>query len=224
MAHNCRTRRPRSRPKSAVSTPSFPSLGLSRQRRRQLLSVGGNLMSFDLLSLLWKERDASVIHTHTLGRLGGIARLVAKLRHIPFVVSIDGGLLDLPRKIREEFNAPVRGGLDWGKLFGCLLGSRRLLRDADCIITCNETEAGLLRKKYPTKRIYVQPSSRPLRFISRTIAKRQGRVSQIIGRQVLAGAWGGLIRSRIKPGCWPGPGNLSKASAGHPRAGRSLHR
>src|SRR5580700_10665281 len=116
-----------------------PIWGLTPQRRRQLVSVGGNLMSFDLASLLWKEREAALIHTHTLGRIGGIARLVAKLRHIPLVVSIHGGVLDLPAKVRKEFNTPVRGGWEWGKLFGWFLGSRRLLRDADCIITCNET-------------------------------------------------------------------------------------
>src|SRR5580658_4047965 len=87
-----------------------PILGLSPQRRRQLVSVGGNLMSFDLASLLWKERDAALIHTHTLGRLGGIARLVAKRRRLPFVVSVHGGVLDLPEKVRRDFNAPVRGG------------------------------------------------------------------------------------------------------------------
>src|SRR5690242_8141301 len=37
-----------------------PILGLSRQRRRQLVAVGGNLMSFDLISSLWRERGASL--------------------------------------------------------------------------------------------------------------------------------------------------------------------
>ena len=48
-----------------------PVIGISPQRRRQLVSVGGNLMSFDLAPLLWKEREAAIIHTHTLGRIGG---------------------------------------------------------------------------------------------------------------------------------------------------------
>ena len=40
--------------------------------------------------------------------------------------------------------------------------SRRLLTDADAIITCNENEARLLREKYPGKRIVVQPHGVPL--------------------------------------------------------------
>src|SRR4051812_2679500 len=50
-----------------------PVVGLSQERKRQLVSVGGNLMSFDLISSLWREEHISIIHTHTLGRIGGIA-------------------------------------------------------------------------------------------------------------------------------------------------------
>src|SRR5437899_1903832 len=76
-----------------------PILGLSRQRRRQLIAVGGNLMSFGLISSLWRERSASLIHTHTLGRIGGIGLTIAKQRQLPFVVTIHGGVLDLPEQI-----------------------------------------------------------------------------------------------------------------------------
>jgi len=171
-----------------------PIWGLSAQRRRQLVSVGGNLMSFELASLLAKERGASLIHTHTLGRLGGIARLVAQRRRLPFVVSIHGGVLDLPDKVRQEFNSPVRGGLDWGRIFGWLLGSRFLFRDADCIITCNEKEASLLRQNHPDKRIVVQPHGVPLAIYQkdhRSVAR--AAFPQIIGRPML------LCVGRIDP-------------------------
>src|SRR5438045_3026386 len=38
-----------------------PVLGMSRQRKRQLMAVGGNLMSFDLIPALWQERRIDVI-------------------------------------------------------------------------------------------------------------------------------------------------------------------
>jgi starch synthase len=171
-----------------------PILGLSPQRRRQLISVGGNLMSFDLASLLWKERAAALIHTHTLGRIGGIARLVAKRRRLPFVVSIHGGVLDLPAKVRQEFNTPVRGGWEWGRIFGWLLGSRLLFRDADCIVTCNEKEAALLRQSWPDKRIVVQPHGVPLALYQADcrMAARSA-FPKIAGRQTL------LCVGRIDP-------------------------
>src|SRR5689334_23876542 len=41
-----------------------PVLGLPKERRRQLVSVGGNLMSFDLIPALWRAKSLSLIHTH----------------------------------------------------------------------------------------------------------------------------------------------------------------
>src|SRR5215468_1231832 len=76
-----------------------PVLGMSRQRKQQLVSVGGNLMSFDLISSLWREKCVSIIYSHTLGRIGGIALAMARKRHVPFVVTIHGGVLDLPEKV-----------------------------------------------------------------------------------------------------------------------------
>src|SRR5215471_7149327 len=163
-----------------------PVLGLSRQRRRQLTSVGGNLMSFDLFPALWREPEVSLIHTHTLGRLGGIALTVAKQRQLPFVVTIHGGVLDLPERIQRSFNAPLDQGWEWGKLFGLLFQSHRLFRDAAAILTCNDKEAVLLREKFPTKRILVQPHGVPLELYSadhRAVASAVFR--KICGRQVL---------------------------------------
>src|SRR5438270_6453085 len=45
-----------------------PVLGISSDQKRQMLAVGGNLMSFDLVRSLWKEMAVSLIHSHTLGR------------------------------------------------------------------------------------------------------------------------------------------------------------
>jgi len=134
-----------------------PVLGMSRERKRQLVSSGGNLMSFDLLSSLMAEEDISVMHTHTLGRIGGIALTVARKRQLPFVVTIHGGALDLPAEMKKSFSAPADRGWEWGKLFGALFKSHRLFVDADAILACNETEANLLRERLPEKRIQVQP-------------------------------------------------------------------
>src|SRR5580658_9555226 len=114
-----------------------PIWGISSRRRDDMIAVGGNLFSFGLLGNLWAERDASIIHSHTLGRLGGIALTVAQRRRLPFVVTIHGGAMDLPAPMSEATNTP-RPGWEWGKLFGVLLKARALFRQADAIITCNE--------------------------------------------------------------------------------------
>jgi starch synthase len=162
-----------------------PIVGISSQRRRQIVSVGGNLMSLDLLPRLLREKDASVVHAHALGRIGGIGRVAARLRNVPLVVSIHGGVLDLPAEIKKDFNKPV-GGWEWGKIFGLLLQSRRLLLDADAIITCNENEARLLREQHPGKRVVVQPHGVPLE-VYRGDRREQALAAfpQLRGKQIL---------------------------------------
>jgi glycosyltransferase involved in cell wall biosynthesis len=139
-----------------------PIWGISCRQKLQHISVGGNLMSFDLFHSLWKEPDVSVIHTHTLGRLGGIASSVARRRGVPLVVTIHGGLLDLPAPLKQELNQGVSGGFDWGRVFGLLLKSRRLLEHADAVLTCNPKEAELLRQQHPGKQVQVQPHGVPI--------------------------------------------------------------
>jgi alpha-maltose-1-phosphate synthase len=139
----------------------LPVWGLTEEQKKQLLAVGGNLMSFDLLWKLQWEPDLAVMHTHTLNRLGGIAATVARVRRMPLVVTIHGGVLDLPAAVRQQLVEPLRGGLEWGKVFGWLLRSRCVLDQADAILTCNRREAALLKERYPDKIIIAQPHGVP---------------------------------------------------------------
>jgi alpha-maltose-1-phosphate synthase len=171
-----------------------PVWGISRHEKRQLIALSGNLMSFGLLPALWREPDVALVHTHTLGRLGGIASAVARGRGLPFVVSIHGGLLDLPPALKTAFNGPSHNGFEWGKLFGLLLQSRRLIHHADAVFACNLTEAELLRKKYPRKRIEVQRHGIPMGpYLQNHRAAAREAFPQIRGRDVL------LCAGRIDP-------------------------
>jgi alpha-maltose-1-phosphate synthase len=141
----------------------IPVARISPEQRRQLIALGGNLMSFHLFARLLREPDLALIHTHALNRLGGIGLTVAKIRRLPLAVTIHGGVLDLPTEARDALLKPLEGGIEWGKIFGILLRSRQLLAKADAIITCNRKEASLLENKYPGKRILVQPHGVPAR-------------------------------------------------------------
>jgi len=134
-----------------------PIWGVPAEEKRQHIAVGGNLMSFDLLPALWRERDVQVIHSHTLGRIGGIGLTVSRRRKLPFVVTIHGGVLDLPAKMKQEFASGAGGGWEWGKIFGLLLKARQVLDNCDAILTCNPREAALMRERYPGRRVQVQP-------------------------------------------------------------------
>jgi len=86
-----------------------------------------------------------------------VALNVAKLRRLPFVVTIHGGLLDLPATLQKDLAGQPGGGWEWGKLVSFVLRTRRFFAGADAVITCNEKEAALLRERHPGKRIFVQP-------------------------------------------------------------------
>lgn len=150
--------------------------GISSERRRQMVAVGGNVMSFDLIRLLWREPRLDVIHAHALGRLGATGRAVARERRLPFVLSIHGGAYDLPPAVREELHRPTAGGWDWGKPLGLMLRARHLLTEADAIVTCNPREAELIRERHPERRVIVQPHGVPLAMFA-TDHRRAARIA-----------------------------------------------
>jgi starch synthase len=139
-----------------------PVWGISEEKKKQFVAVGGNLMSFDLFPALLREKPVSLIHAHTQGRLATIALRAARRRKIPFVTTIHGGLFDLPEALKKNLNESDHGGLEWGKVFGWLLKTRRFYDEVDAVVTCNPKEAALFREKYPDKRVMVQPHGVPV--------------------------------------------------------------
>jgi starch synthase len=135
--------------------------GVPAERKRQMVAVGGNVMSFDLIGALWREPGLDVIHSHALGRLGATGRAVARGRRLPFVLSVHGGAYDLPAAVRQELRQSAAGGWDWGKPLGLLLRARHLFAESDAIITVNQREAALIRERHPGRRVFVQPHGVP---------------------------------------------------------------
>ncbi len=171
-----------------------PIWGISAERKRQMIAVGGNVLSFDLLRALWREPQLDVVHSHALGRLGAIGRAVARTRGLPFVLSVHGGAYDLPAAVRAELHRPVAGGWDWGKPLGLLLRARHLFAESDAIVTVNEREAALIRERHPGRRVFVQPHGVPLAtFAQDHRAVARAAFPAIEGRAVL------LVPGRIDP-------------------------
>jgi alpha-maltose-1-phosphate synthase len=171
-----------------------PIWGISPERRRQMVAVGGNVVSFGLAGSLWGENGVDVIHSHALGRLGATGRLVARARRIPFVISIHGGAYDVPAGLRAELRRPAAGGWDWGRSLGFILRARRLMDRADAIITLNPREAALVRERHPGRRVLVEPHGIPTALYA-----REGRPAaaeafpELKGRELL------LVLGRIDP-------------------------
>lgn len=163
-----------------------PIWGISAEMRRQMLAVGGNLMSFDLIRSLWSAPRLGLIHSHALGRVGGIGLTVARRRGIPFVVTVHGGLYDLPATLHHALNTPRARGVEWGKPFGLLLRARAVIDEADAILTCNRREAELIRARHPDRRVIEQPHGvRASLYDTDHRAAAREAFPEIVGREVL---------------------------------------
>lgn len=136
----------------------YPYLGLADQARAQLDYKGGNLFSFSLWRHLAKLPDLDIIHAHTGKRLGGIVRHTANRRGIPYVVSLHGGLHDVPPDQMQRLVEPTVGAVEWGKLLGWWVGSRRVLEDAGAILCVGQKEQELTQERFPHKRVVYLPN------------------------------------------------------------------
>ncbi len=136
----------------------YPYIGLSSDAKAVLDRKGGNLFSLSLLRALWREQPLDLIHLHTAKRPGGIGRVVARHRKIPYVISVHGGMIDVPSEEAATWTAPTQGALEWGKALGMLVGARRVLDDAGAIICVDCSEAAKMRQRYPGKLVEFLPN------------------------------------------------------------------
>lgn len=136
----------------------YPYIGLSKQARAMLDKKAGNLFSFSLMHALQKTKDVDVIHLDTGKRLGGIVRYCAREKHIPYVISLHGGNLAVPKEEQETWTEPTKGALEWGKLLGLWVGSRRVLSDAAAIICVGKDEYEAMARKFPDKKVEYLPN------------------------------------------------------------------
>jgi glycosyltransferase involved in cell wall biosynthesis len=137
----------------------FPWFGLAPEAKARLRLKGGSPLSLPLFWALLKEKDVAVIHTHVQHRLGGMARTAARLKGIPYVVSLHGGCFTLPQDQVDRMVEPFKGKPEWGKLFGALFGSRRVLADAAAIVCVGKSECEAVRTHFPGKPVHYVPNA-----------------------------------------------------------------
>jgi glycosyltransferase involved in cell wall biosynthesis len=137
---------------------TYPFLGLSRADCAALDKKGGNLLSLSLFKSLLAAPNVRLFHAHALNRLGGTVRTAARLRRKPYVVSLHGGVFDVPAAERDVLLKPVTNKLEWGKVFGALLGARRVLEDADQVICVGYSEFEEAKKQLSHDRVAYLPN------------------------------------------------------------------
>jgi glycosyltransferase involved in cell wall biosynthesis len=119
----------------------YPFFGLSPGQKAAMDKKGGNLLSIPLLRALIEAPNVRLFHAHALKRLGGTVRTAARWQKKPYVVSLHGGIYDVPAAELSDLTKPIQGKIEWGKPFGALLGARDVLNDADHVICVGDSEA-----------------------------------------------------------------------------------
>lgn len=144
----------------------YPFWGLSVEAKNTLDKKGGNMLSLSLLWGLIKEKNVDIFHAHTGKRIGAAVRTAARIRGLPYVITLHGGYFDVPAGEAEKILDPLAGTFEWGKIFGALLGARRVLEDADAILCVGENEFQAARKALPGKRVELMPNGVDAGFFS----------------------------------------------------------
>ena len=137
---------------------SYPFFGLTADDRRDMDKKGGNLLSLSLLLGLVREPGVDVLHAHTGKRVGGIVRTAARLRGIPYVVTLHGGYFEVPQGEMDQMLAPIKNRPEWGRFFGALLGSRRVLEDAATVLCVGGDEYHAAKARLPGQRVELLPN------------------------------------------------------------------
>ena len=136
----------------------YPFFGLSAADRAALDKKGGNLLSLSLFYALYREPNVRLFHAHALKRVGGEVRTAARLRKKPFVVSLHGGVFDVPAAELGTMLKPIENKTEWGKPFGALFGSRKVLTDADYVICVGQSEMEKAKHELTHDRIAYLPN------------------------------------------------------------------
>ena len=136
----------------------YPFLGLSRAEIHALDKKGGNLLSLDLFWHLLAARNVRIYHAHVLKRMGGAVFTAARLRHKPFIATLHGNVFDVPAAEAAAVVAAQQGHFEWGKPFGALFGSRRLLEEADAVLCVGFSEYAKARTALSHGRVYHLPN------------------------------------------------------------------
>lgn len=133
----------------------YPYLGLSEGERRAMDLKAGNLISLRLFSGLLRLPEVRIFHAHVAGRMGGEVLTAARLRRKPCVVTLHGNVFDVPEAERQAGHGMAgEKHLEWGKVFGMLFRSRRLLEEADAVLCVGYSEYVAARQALSHGRIH----------------------------------------------------------------------
>ena len=88
----------------------------------------------------------------------GLVRTVARIHNAPYLVSLHGGVFDVPAHYQTGQSVQAQTGMEWGKVIGAMTGARSVLRDADAVICVSNAEAEKAQAHLPNTRVEYLPN------------------------------------------------------------------
>jgi len=128
----------------------YPRLGLDKKKSNIFDKKGGNPYSYSLFQNLVNE-SCRIIHCHSMQRVASMARLAAKIKKVPYVITLHGGLFSVPQSEINDMALPLKGTFNYGKVIDLLTRPDRILRDANGIICIGYDEFLAVKKAFPLK-------------------------------------------------------------------------
>jgi len=136
----------------------YPYLNLTEEKNLLLDKKGGNPYSPKLYKYLCRKKDIDIFHCHTMQRLANTVRRAALKLNKPYVVSFHGGYYQVPEEELTEMLKPLKGTLNYGRIFDLFLQNKRFLADCNGIICVGYNEYLTAREKYPDKQVIYLPN------------------------------------------------------------------
>jgi glycosyltransferase involved in cell wall biosynthesis len=135
----------------------YPRLGLSAAQKLQLDKKGGDPYSISLFHQLLKN-DCRIIHSHSMQRMAAMTRVAARIKKIPYVMSLHGGHYQVPKSEISDMVATTRGTLNYGRVLDAATRPDRALMDASGIICVGFEEYQSVKKRFPFKPVIYLPN------------------------------------------------------------------
>ena len=137
----------------------------SSERRRALIATAGNIASLDLPVRLLRDRQISLVHLHTMGRIGGAVRAAMQWSGRAYIVAAHESILtDAETPARNKATRHARA-IDLGAPLGALLRTGRVLDDAARVIVFNERERKALERRIGSRAVRMDHGVDVERFV-----------------------------------------------------------
>lgn len=135
----------------------YPHWYLSAAKQQQLDKKGGNPYSLGLTKSLMNGQFR-LIHCHSMQRIAAMARFAARIKKIPYVMSLHGGQFQVPKDEIVDMVQPLRYTANYGRLLDIVLQPSRALHDASGIICVGYDEYLAAKQHFPNKPVAYLPN------------------------------------------------------------------